>query len=395
MSRQDQTEMDPLARKALERLLKAADKHEAGAAVRPPALTDSALSEYRELRSLKAKEDFEAVMAYAQAEGAIMALRPRREPQGLIERVELVDVVKLASILGKVPHAMRVQSARQALAGRLGEHPVLIDVLSSWEKLKKIRGTGPDVAANWAMACDVIAYCRAQVALGATETPVRDASARLFKDSKRIESLVPCLDVLLAGNVEDDSRPETEVLQELGLYREPQPARLAGNIVVRRERGAFPLDCPYGALPPSTVLGLGSMPSQVLTIENQTTFHVWARQHYDSDMLCLYTAGMPSPAWRAMYLRLLSELPASTPVLHWGDVDEGGFRIAAFLSRCVAEAGHALLPWKMRPADIPESLRRAAQPRTVDRMVKYASEAGWNDIAHELAEAKLVAEQEG
>ncbi|WP_157768415.1 hypothetical protein [Xanthomonas citri] len=49
----------------------------------------------------------------------------------------------------------------------------------------------------------------------------------------------------------------------------------------------------------------------------------------------------------------------------------------------------------MRPADIPELLRRAAQTRTVDRMVKYADEAGWNDIAHELAEAKIVAEQEG
>jgi hypothetical protein len=39
MSRQDQAEMDPLARKALERLLKSADKHEAGTAVRSPALT--------------------------------------------------------------------------------------------------------------------------------------------------------------------------------------------------------------------------------------------------------------------------------------------------------------------------------------------------------------------
>lgn len=73
----------------------------------------------------------------------------------------------------------------------------------------------------------------------------------------------------------------------------------------------------------------------------------------------------------------------------------GRCRIAAFLSRCAAEAGHVLLPWKMRPADIPELLRRAAQTRTVDRMVKYADEAGWNDIAHELAEAKIVAEQEG
>ena len=395
MSGKDQAEMDPLARKALERLLKSADKHEAGTAVRRPALTDSALAEYRELRSLKAKEDFEAVMAYAQAEGAIVVQRPRHDPQGLVERVELIDVVQLAAILGKVPHAMRVQSARQTLTARYDEHPVLNDVLSNWEKLKKVRGAGPDAADNWAMACDVISYCRAQVALGATETPVRDASARLFKDSKRIESLVPCLDVLLAGNVEDDARPEAEVLQELGLYREPQPARLAGNVVVRRERGSFPLDRPYGALPPSTVLGLESMPSQVLTVENLTTFHVWARQHCDSDVLCLYTAGMPSPAWRAMYIRLLSELPISTPVLHWGDVDEGGFRIAAYLSRCATEAGHVLRPWKMRPADVPDSQRRVAPTRTVDRMVKYAGEAGWNDIAHELAEAKLVAEQEG
>ena len=96
-----------------------------------------------------------------------------------------------------------------------------------------------------------------------------------------------------------------------------------------------------------------------------------------------------------MYTRLLSELPAATPVHHWGDVDEGGFRIAAFLSRCAAEVGHALLPWKMRPADVPESQRREAPPRTVERMVKYAGEAGWNDIARELMKAKLVAEQEG
>lgn len=395
MSGRDQAEMYPLARKALERLLKSADKHEAGVATRRPALTSSALASYHALRSLKDKEEFEAVMAYGQSEGAIKVQRPRHDPQGLIERVELVDVDKLATLLGEVPHAARVEMAKQTLSAHLAAHPVLADVLSSWEKLKKVRGTAPDDAAGWASACDVIAYCLEQVTLGAMETPVRDASARLFKDSKRIESLVPRLDVLLAGNVEDDARSDAEVLQELGLYREQQPARLAGNIVVRRERGAFPLDRPYTALPPSTVLGLGGAPSQVLTIENQTTFHVWARQHCDSDVLCLYTGGMPSPAWRAMYLRLLSELPISTPVLHWGDVDEGGFRIAAFLSRCAAEAGHVLLPWKMRPADVPEPFRREASARTVDRMVRFASDAGWDEIAQELAEAGFVAEQEG
>lgn len=395
MSGRETTEMNPLARKALERLLKAADKHEAGVATRRPALTRSALAGYHALRSLKDKEDFEAVMAYAQSEEAIQVQRPRLDPQGLIERIELVDVDRLAVLLGEVPHSARVRTATQTLSPHLAAYPVLVDVLSSWEKLKKVRGTGPDDVALWAKACDAIAYCQSQVALGVTETPVRDASARLFKDSKLIESLVTRLDVLLARNIEDDARPETEVLQELGLYREQQPARMSGNVVVRRERGAFALDRPYCALPPSTVLGVGALPRQVLTIENQTTFHVWARQHCDSDVLCLYTAGMPSPAWRAMYLRLLAELPTSTPVLHWGDVDEGGFRIAAFLSRCAAEASHILQPWKMRPADVPEAFRREAPPRTVERMVQYAGEAGWREIAVELAEAKFVAEQEG
>jgi len=236
-----QSTMDPLARKVLERLLKSADKHEAGVAIREPALTSSALAGYHALRDLKAKEEFEAVMAYGQTEGALKIRRLRHDPQGLIERIDLVDVAKLAVLLGEVPHSVRVQSARQALAIHVGQHAVLLDVLACWERLKRVRSTGPDDAANWAAACDVITYCRAQVSQGVIEIPVRDASARLFKDSKRIESLVPCLDVLLAANIEDDARPESEVLQELGLYREPQPVRLAGNIVVRRERGSFPL----------------------------------------------------------------------------------------------------------------------------------------------------------
>lgn len=387
--------MDPLARKALERLLKSADKHEAGVAIRLPALTASGLADYHALRSLKAKEDFESVMAYGQAEGAIKVQRPRHDPQGLIERIELVDVAKVALLLGEVPHSTRVRSARQLFGARLKAHPVLLDVLARWEKLKRVRGTGPDEAADWVMACEVIDYCRAQVELGNTEIPVRDASARLFKDSKRIESLVASLDVLLSGNTEDQARPDSEVLQELGLYREEQPVRMAGYVLVRRERGEFPLDRPYGALPPSTVLGLGSIPSKVLTIENQTTFHVTARQLCDSDALCIFTGGMPSPAWRAMYIRLLLGLPAGIPVHHWGDIDEGGFRIAAFLSRCAAEAGQILQPWKMRPSDIPKSQQRPAVPSVVERMVKYASEAGWHDLALELANTRTVAEQEG
>ena len=131
------------------------------------------------------------------------------------------------------------------------------------------------------------------------------------------------MDVLLSGNAQERARPDAEVLQEVGLYHEEQPVRLAGNLLIRRERGNLPLDLPYCALPPSTVLGLGSLPSEILTIENLTTFHVTARKLCESDVLCIYTAGMPSPAWRAMYVRLLAGLPLGTPVKHWGDVEIG------------------------------------------------------------------------
>lgn len=387
--------MDALARKALERLFKAADKHVAGIASKRPSLTSAALKEYHGLKSLQAKEAFDAVMANAQRAGAILVHRPKHDPQGLIERIDLVDAGRLAEVMGEVRHADRVLAARQLLQARLAGFPVLEEVLERWEKLKKARGTGPDDAQTWLTAAAVVDYCRDQVASGATEIPVRDSSARLFRDSKVIESVVPQLDALLSGSLDDQARQDAEVLQELGLFREPQPARLAGQVNVRRERGSGVLDRPYCALPPTTVLGLASAPSQVLTIENLTTFHVTARQMCDTDVLLLYTAGMPSPAWREMYARLLAEVPVGTPVSHWGDIDEGGFRIAALLSRSAAEAGHELKPWKMSPGDVPKAQQRPAAPGVLQRVMKFATEAGWAGLAKQLEEAGIVAEQEG
>lgn len=109
MNGRDQDDMNPLARKALERLLKSAGKHEAGVASRRPALTSSALASFHGLRNLNEKEDFEAVMSYAQSEEAITVQRPRHDRQGLIERIELADVGKLAQLLGDVPHAVTAQ----------------------------------------------------------------------------------------------------------------------------------------------------------------------------------------------------------------------------------------------------------------------------------------------
>ena len=386
---------EELAHQALRRLLRAADKYAAGTTTRRAALSGKALADYHQLPRLQDKETYDAVMAHAQAEGAITLQRPRHEPQSFISRIELADADKLAAILGQETRAAQIRHATETLAACLADYPVLHDVLAAWAKLKNVRQTTPEHAARWQQACQTVSWCRAQEQRGITEMALRDASAQLFQDSKRIEKLLPCLDVLLTGNLTGEARADTEILQELGLYREPQPVRLAGNVLLRRERGNFPPDAPYSALPPSAICGLAAQPAQILTIENLTTFHGWARQHGDSNTLCLYSAGMPSPAWRALYGRLLAGLPPDVPVYHWGDIDEGGFRIAALLSRCAAACGHTLRPWKMRPAEIPATQHRPASAHTLAQMVKYARDAGWDELAREVETAGIVAEQEG
>lgn len=387
--------MDPLARKALSSLLRLADRHNAGVASRSPALTAIHLKDYHELRSLQSKEAFEALLKHAQDSGAVRLTWPAHQPDGYIQRVDLTDVDALAHLLGQDSLRSRLVIAQQVLRGKVDAFPVLQDVLDQWAVLKRVRNTTPEDVNDWLGACVAVEQSRAAVAAGQIETAVRDASARIFRDSKRIDALIAPIDVLLCGSVEDSARSEAEVLQELGLFKEEQPARLAGKVVVRRERGAFVLDRPYCALAPSTVLGVSGAPSLVLSIENQTTFHVQARRRCDAEELLLYTAGMPSPAWRQMYVRMLSDLPEGVQVAHWGDFDEGGFRIAAFLARAAAEAGKVVHPWNMHPDEIPQSLRRPATERTIDRMAGFAEQAHWQEIAVAIRDARFVAEQEG
>lgn len=154
------------------------------------------------------------------------------------------------------------------------------------------------------------------------------------------------------------------------------------------------LDEPYSGLSASTVQAVSGPLDAVLSIENLTTFHSEAKKGVHKATLLIFTGGMPSPAWRAMYTRLLSSIPSSVPVYHWGDVDEGGFRIAATLAATAAGTGHRLRPRSMAPADVPLNLRRPASKKTLARMQHYAERAGWQELGEEIAAEKFTVEQE-
>lgn len=387
-----------LARELLATLLQAGNKHAAGARARAPALTATHLKPYSALRSRQQKLDCDETFLAARDAGAIALQRDKLNPtDGLIERVDLVDVQALAKFLGRSTYADQLAQTVDLLQPLQSEFPVMGEVFARWGTMAKVRGLGPQDHEAWIDAARTIRAC-AQRSQDSIAAPVREFSARLFLDrhtaSKRIEALTPQLDILLTGSLDAAPRPPAEVWQELGLFREEMPVLLAGHVHIARERAAGLIDAPYMGLPAATVRAVTSKVIEVLTIENKTTFHSEAKRRQDEEVLLLYTAGMPSPAWRSMFGRLVRSLPPATPIRHWGDVDEGGFRIAAAIAAEARAAGFALQPFKMSPDDVAEDLRVAASSRTLERIRHFATAAGWPELGTAIQDAGFIAEQE-
>lgn len=383
-----------IARDLLAKLLDAGNKHAAGARARAPALTATHLKPYSEIRSRQQKQECDETFLAARDAGAVTLQRDKQNPkEGLFERIDLVDVQALARFLGRSTYADQLAQTVAQLEPLKAEFPVILEVVARWSGMAKVRGLGPQDADAWTDAAKVIRACAAR-STGAISAPVREISARLFLDSKRIEALTPQLDVLLSGSVDESPRAATQVWQELGLFREEHPVLLAGFVHITRDRTTGLIDAPYLGLPAATILGVASKITEVITIENKTTFHSEAKRRQRDDVLLIYTAGMPSPAWRAMYMRLLKSLPTGTPIFHWGDVDEGGFRIASTIAAVCEAAGYKLQPYAMSPDDVPAEMRLKASARTLERIHHFACAAGWPNLGRSVLEAGFVAEQE-
>lgn len=383
-----------IARDLLAKLLDAGNKHAAGARARAPALTATHLKPYSELRSWQHKQECDETFLAARDAGAVSLQRDKLNPKdGLFERIDLVDVQALARFLGRSTYADQLAQTVALLEPLKADFAVIQDVIGRWTGMAKVRGLGPQDALAWIDAAKTIRACAAR-SQDAIAAPVREFSARLFKDSKRIEALTAQIDVLLSGSVEESPRAAAQVWQELGLFREEHPVLLAGQVHIARVRSTGVIDAPYMGLPAATIQGVASEVKEVVTIENKTTFHSEAKRRQNEQVLLIYTAGMPSPAWRAMYKRLLGSLSSAIPIYHWGDVDEGGFRIASTIAAAAFEEGHALQPHGMSPDDVPLEMRVKASARTLERIYHFACAAGWSELGQELCDAGFIAEQE-
>lgn len=392
------------ARRVLERLLRKGERarlRDDATAASLPMTTLARARDYLSLRTLAERETFHAQVALAERAGAIAVQRDRHRGDGdRLLRLTVADLDTLAGHLGVPLLEGRVREAAGVLSPWRPHFPVLDDVLAAWRADRKVRGHGPEAAPDLADAALAVSARRADES---HERILRRESARLFAGrplaSKRLEQLTPWLDLLASGQPVADGPIEKEhIWASLGLRREPQPLLVAGPGTLLLDGDvALPLATTFLGVPLDAVRGVRTDAICVLSVENLASFHDAARAAGADRVLVVYTGGMPSPAWRRAYVRLLRSLPPDMPVWHWGDIDEGGFRIAAVLADTVSATGHRLQPWRMSPA----ALARAALPgvyvpdaAVLGAMCRWAERAGWNGIAAELHSHPLCLEQE-
>lgn len=390
--------MSEIALGALRKLLRAEESARINKTERTVSLRMNRHSypAYLNISAFDEKQRAHAVFADAQRCGAVRLEWERfAGKEGQMERILLADGASLAEFLGVIPLWDQLETAERALLDWSAEFPAVQRILDAWCSGKTVRGKGPDDVENFVAALKVLAYLRGN--------PDRDfvlrlLSVRLFGDSKRLEQLSPHLDALSAETGVAAGDP-AEIFAGLGILRAPQPMLLAGGGVVRMSDGTrIPVPFPYVGVPPEAVAAYEPrVPCEyVLTVENLTPFYEVARGIAGQPRgLVIYTAGMPSPAWRRAFGALVDGFDESARMLHWGDIDSGGFRIARRLTEDLRLRNRSLFAHAMNPAKFLEEVNhREADTARVREMQRIAVHLGWSDIADALEQRPWLVEQE-
>lgn len=387
-----------VARSALEKLLRKAERAWAQQAEREHSLvfSEASFPEYFKLPLREDKSAVHAELRNAERSGAISIEWDRRAgDDGQIARIRLVDADVIASLIGETPSWVHFERAETKLRPWLAI-PNIQFVLARWRAGKPVRSMSPERALDFVDACKVIEAC--QTASSNEDVPIRRLSASLFSDSKRIESIGSALDVLTAESLDTPWREFEDVFSGLGLVKHPQPVLIAGAGLIELHDGTrLTIPKPYVGLAPQSIrrIMLSDGADYVLTVENLTTFHEIAlgKAGQPSGVI-IYTVGMPSPALLRVYRLCVQEaLPSNHGRrFHWGDIDLGGFRIAACLAR---QHSSKLQLWLMDPLPHPAApSRKALSSDETREITRISSQYGWEKEAGHIASDGRAIEQE-
>ncbi len=353
-----------LAREILVQLAQRAERTAASGRKRAVNAPESSLVAYRESRDLEFRDAVHAAFSVAQRSGGI-TIRWMKHAEGHeLDTVGVKDVVTLLEHLGEAPIDQVVAQARDAAllaSTRPGAEGPDLDAIGMVADL--VEGWGRHRAPYGLEATDLARIREIFVTIGAlragehADKDMRTFSAAVHQNTKKVEQH-KALVSRIWGDYYD--LPDFSLALYLGLEKTPQPYMLGGHIAIDgMSRSAMELGG-YIGLPRDTVTGAGLtlVPDGVLIVENWTTYvkaACWAPAGWG----VLYCAGFPAPGWVQTTRAVLGRCKPGIPLLHWGDLDLGGFRIYLHLARTLERP---LRPYRMMPADYAGVVTDQAQP---------------------------------
>lgn len=344
--------------------------------------TKSSMQEYYQLERFADREEFHArLQTYLNADAVEVEWDSGAGDRGQLKRIILINPQAAADILSEELPWVVAEKAIQDLKDVVKEGlPPIDHITEAWRKGKSSGGIPAERGHQFVDSLRVIDAAQRLVKEG-KDVLLRRLSATLFGDTKRIEALSRQISFILG---EQNELEEDDVFSRLGLVKHPQPMLLSGSSIysVQLQEMLIPLAYPYLGFRPDTVYGLQNTDAsirRILTIENLASFNEAAEDRSrPSDLLLVYVAGNPTPSLLAAYNRILQSIKPSI-VMHWGDIDLGGFRIAARLADSVRKVDHQLKLWQMNPLQVAPEKEVETDTKKIEAILKICQRYGWNE----------------
>ena len=195
----------------------------------------------------------------------------------------------------------------------------------------------------------------------------RVCSVRYLGDSKAFENRyrTRLLGVLEKHLLPDaDEMTAEDRLRQVGLENYPEWFSLCGAVRFYwsndRTLDAAPLrdGLQISALDvQDTTLRLAPQVRTLLFIENKANYYDYIRNHTDPTQVVVYHGGFYSPQRGRFFQKLCRAAGPDVRLLHWGDIDLGGFQMDSRLRR---EIDPRILPWRMSMVELATHRDQAA-----------------------------------
>lgn len=305
----------------------------------------------------------------AEAANAVELICGKHSERDHIVKVALRDPEPLYALLRREKPAVVAASAARILADRLaglspGLEATLARVTAAWAQRRNLlRDLGPSDVDK------TVAVFRAAEGLIARRAgqgmDMRTFSRRYTGHSKIVENNVGRIADVLRMTVElPEYLDATEVLEAFGIQKFPHPCLVSGPVTYKGVR--LPTEPFVGIAPEMAVhMGVADAPRWLLTIENLASFNRQVREASAPNGIVIYTGGFPSDSTLATILELARQVDC--PILHWGDIDAGGVKIAYRLEHALRGIDRELSLHLMVP-EIALTLGQPVKPESIFKL---------------------------